>query len=133
MSNDPQRANDENLLSDADVDAAAVGSSTGLTQSEVGSAYRVAGSENIADTGQAESWVNLNLRRAQNQEDYDQQVRAQILRDSQLNSEHNNRVRAIQENSLQLDNEALQLTALRNPVWLDMIVAEVVKAIKTEK
>ena len=60
----------------ANVDADTAGASAGLTQAGSGSAYRVAGSENIADVGQAESYINTNLRRTANMEEYDQAIRS---------------------------------------------------------
>jgi hypothetical protein len=72
------QTNDENLQADADADLGAVGVETGTQQAGAGSIGRqaVSAAENIADVGQAESYIKGLIRTARNAEDYDQALRA---------------------------------------------------------
>ena len=126
--------------------AASSGTSTGNVQADAGIAGRYAGSgvDFGADTGQAEAWTNLNLRRAENQEAFDQVMRLAIAqsgtngqvianRQNQGAQSTSERINAIQENSLMFDNDWLIAYGLQNPVFRELIVGEVVKAMKVEK
>lgn len=119
--------------------AASTGTSTGNVQADAGVAGRYAGSgvDFGNDTGQAESWTNLNLRRAENQEAHDQALRAlevQAVANAQVIANRQNqggeattqRINAIQENQLMFDNDWLVALGIRTPVFLDAVATKVV-------
>jgi hypothetical protein len=134
----------EQAVADAIAKVASVagssGTSTGNVQADAGIAGRYAGSgtDYGNDTGQAEAWNNLNLRRAENQEAFDQAQRLLVLqglgnaqalgnRQNQGGEATTQRLNAIQENSLMFDNDWLVAVGLRNPVFLDAIAARVIE------
>lgn len=71
---------DENLEADADADVglSASGAETGTQQAGAGSIGRqaVSAAENVADIGQAETYIGQLVRKARNAEDFDQAMRA---------------------------------------------------------
>ena len=131
---------------DAASAAASSGTSTGNVQADAGIAGRYAGSgvDFGADTGQAEAWTNLNLRRAENQETFDQAIRAlqvQAAANAQVIANRQNqggqatteRINALQENALAFDNDWLIAYGLQNPVLREAIVASYLKTLEEKK
>ena len=131
---------------DAASAAASSGTSTGNVQADAGIAGRYAGSgvDFGNDTGQTEAWTNLNLRRAENQETYDQAIRAlqvQAAANAQVIANRQNqggqatteRINAVQENSLMFDNDWLIAFGLQNPTIREAIVASYLKTLEKDK
>lgn len=126
--------------------ASSSGTSTGNVQADAGIAGRYGGSgvDFGADTGQSEAWTNLNLRRAENQEAFDQVMRLSIAqagingqtianRQNQGGQATTERINAVQENSLMFDNDWLIAYGLQNPVLREAIIASYLKALEKDK
>jgi hypothetical protein len=149
---------DEDLMADADADTgvslSAAGGETGTQQAGAGSIGRqaVSAAENISDIGQAEAYIAQLKRLVAGEIDHTARIQRlaeqALANDVALSNLVNNnaallanrqnqggqatteRINAIQENSLQFDNEGPLLAAIRNPVFLDAIAVRVVEALQ---
>lgn len=116
--------------------ASSSGTSTGNVQADAGIAgrYVATGFDHGADTGQSEAWTNLNLRRAENQEAFDQFIRLSLAQagtnGQAIGNRQNNQgqadteiVNGVKQHSLMLDNDWLFAYALDNPILRAKILA----------